>query len=408
MISVTMDGVETFGAACFALACGLFLSKRISFFHRYNLPSSVIGGLSICILLLLLRKVGIAEVGFTKSFAEPLMYTFFASIGFAASLDTLKKGGVATFVFLLACSAFTILQNVLGVGVALVFDLHPLFGVLTGSVALAGGPGTALAFAKDFKAVGVQGAEIAALSAALSGIMIGGISGTPLATRLIHKFRLSDDISKNRKKDGGVSLVKSVEVNDEGALVYEDLASELLRHVIVLGLVLWAGVYASRWLEMSGIKLPGYIGVMVIAALVRNIGDSVREVRVRMSIIDDIGSVALALFLSMSLVSMEIWKIAEVALPLIVILVLQSLVVMSGAYWIIFRLSGRNYDAAVTSAGFVGFMMGTTANALTNMRAIVDRYGPSPKAFLVVPIVGACFIDFVNATIINLFFNYLK
>jgi ESS family glutamate:Na+ symporter len=159
---------------------------------------------------------------------------------------------------------------------------------------------------------------------------------------------------------------------------------------------------------MSGIKLPGYIGVMVIAALVRNIGDSVREVRVRMSIIDDIGSVALALFLSMSLVSMEIWKIAEVALPLIVILVLQSLVVMSGAYWIIFRLSGRNYDAAVTSAGFVGFMMGTTANALTNMRAIVDRYGPSPKAFLVVPIVGACFIDFVNATIINLFFNYLK
>lgn len=401
--TISLDAVETFGAACLALALGLFLSKRIPFFHRYNLPSSVIGGLTVCLALLAFRKAGVIEVAFTKSFSDPLMYTFFASIGFAASLDTLKKGGTAALVFLFVCSVFTVFQNVLGVGLAQLFGLHPLFGVLTGSVALAGGPGTALAFAKDFEAVGVQGAEVAAISAALSGIMIGGLTGTPVATRLIQKLKRPEKHEK-----GGEDLAASVEVSDEGTLVYENLASELLRHVILLGVVLWVGLYISRGLDSIGMKLPGYIGAMIAAAVLRNVGDRVPALRVRMAVMDDLGSVSLSLFLSMALVSLEIWKIADVALPLVVILILQTAAVLAGAYWIIFRTSGRNYDAAVMSAGFIGFMMGTTANAMTNMRAICDRYGFSAKAFLVVPIVGACFIDFVNATIINFFLNFYR
>jgi ESS family glutamate:Na+ symporter len=417
--TISLDSVETFGVSCLALALGVFLAKRVSFLHRYNLPSSVVGGLSLCLLLLSLRKLQLVEISFTKSFADPLMYTFFASIGFAASIDTLKKGGIAALTFLAACSIFTVFQNVLGVAIASVFDLHPLFGVLTGSVALAGGPGTALAFAKDFEAVGVQGAEVAAISAALSGIMIGGITGTPLATRLISKLKTNDlssvkPMAKKPNLSGSIAisddsgLDSCEQTDDQDSLVPKNLASELLRHVIILGLVLWAGLYISRGLDSIGMKLPGYIGAMIAAAILRNFGNRTPALKIHMGIMDDLGSISLALFLSMALVSLEIWKIADVALPLVVILIAQTAAVLAGAYWVIFKWSGRNYDAAVISAGFVGFMMGTTANAMTNMRALADRYGFSAKAFLIVPIVGACFIDFVNATIINIFLNIFR
>lgn len=402
-MEINLDAVQTFGAASAALALGLWSSKKIRFVHQYNLPSSVIGGLIICLILLVFRQFNLVTVNFTKSFSDPLMYTFFASIGFAASVDTLKRGGKGVLSFLIICSIFTLLQNILGIGIAKAFNLHPLFGVLTGSVALTGGPGTAMAFAKSFSEVGVAGAEVAGISAALSGILIGGLTGGPLATILIKKYQLHSKL-KETKSD----LQTKLEVSDEGTIVFENLGTELLRQFILIGVVLWIGTYLSVAFENAQIKLPGYIGAMIAAAVIRNVGEHFKPLKVNVALMDDLGSIALALFLSMALISLEIWKISSVALPLIVTMILQTALVLVGAYYVIYRTQGKNYDSAVIASGFVGFMMGTTANAMTNMKALVDRYGPSPRAFLVVPIVGACFIDFINATLIFAFLNAFK
>ncbi len=295
---------------------------------------------------------------------------------------------------------------------ATAMGLHPLFGVLTGSVTLTGGPATGLAFAPLFEASGVPGAATVAVASAMVGIVMGGVIGAPISTRLIERHRLR--VAKQSPEYVEPTLAAHVmeeQLADETAKAPagEDEESFVLLQSIVLILVaMWAGSWVSAWFTSMDLTLPGYIGAMLVAAVIRNLDDVTGRIRVNQRVIDDVGNVALALFIVMALMTLKLWEIANLALPMLAILAAQVALIALICVWPIFPLMGRDYESAVMSGGFCGFMLGTTANAMANMRSLVEKYGPAPRAFLVVPMVGAFFIDFTNAVIVTVFVNALK
>jgi ESS family glutamate:Na+ symporter len=338
------------------------------------------------------------------------MIAFFTSVGFGASVGLLKRGGPLVVVFLAASAAFTILQNVLGVGVARLLGQPPLFGVLAGSVTLAGGPATGLAFAPLFEQAGVAGAETIAVAAAMAGIVSGGLLGGPVGTWLIERR-----LQREQRSGGGHEdlvaqhVVESALPGSAQAPGNEDReAYALLKATALLLFAMWVGAGISDWLTAMGVILPRYIGAMLAAIVLRNLDEFTGWFGISQAIIDDLGTVALAFFIAIALMTLKLWQLAGLALPLAVMLVVQVVFVALLAPPIIFRLMGRDYDAAVMSSGFIGFMLGTTANAMANMEALSERYGPAPRAFLVVPMVGAFFIDVVNNVVITTFLNIYR
>jgi ESS family glutamate:Na+ symporter len=310
--------------------------------------------------------------------------------------------------FLLLSIVVVVLQNVLGASLAWALGQHPLMGVLAGSVTMAGGPATGLAFAPLFEQAGVPGAATLAVAAAIAGIVAGGVLGGPVATYLIeHKIK-----GAAPGGPGSVTLANLAEEQVPSppakAPAGEDVESYvLMKHLVLLTIAVGAGVWVSAWLTKTGVTLPAYIGAMLVAAAVRNLDDVTGLFKLNMRIIDDIGAIALALFLVMALMTLRLWELAGLAIPLLILLAAQVALVAVIATWVVPRLMGRDYDAAVMAGGFSGFMLGTSANAMANMGALVERYGPAPKAYLVVPLVGAFFIDFANALLITFFVNLL-
>jgi ESS family glutamate:Na+ symporter len=293
--------------------------------------------------------------------------------------------------------------------VALAFDQHPLFGVLTGSVALTGGPGTAAAFADKFAEAGVTAAASVGVATAVSGIVLGALIGGPVVTWLIHRNKLQGP-------GAGAAAPRAALVEDGAAAPAvlsgggsedDEEAFPLLKSVVALLVAMWLGSYVSKGIEQAGITFPPYIGAMLVAAVIRNLDDFFGWFGLSNRMLDSIGAIALSLFLSMYLMNLRLWEVAALAAPLIVGLVLQVLLVIAAAA-VVFRRMGRDYEAAVMSGGFIGFMLGTTANAMAVMRALVERYGAAPRAFLVAPLVGAFFIDFVNGFVITAFINFFR
>jgi ESS family glutamate:Na+ symporter len=294
---------------------------------------------------------------------------------------------------------------------ATLFGLHPLFGVLTGSVTLTGGPATGLAFAPVFERAGVEGATTVAVASAMVGIVFGGVIGGPIGTRLVERFNLHDRLRTRAEVETPVAtdlveaqLPEPAQAAPEG----EDEGSwHILKAVVLILVAMWAGSWVSAAFTAMGVTLPAYIGAMLVAAVIRNFDDAVGWIGVSQRTIDDLGNVALALFIAMALMTLKLWEISNLALPMLAILAVQVILVALVCAWPVFPAMGRDYDAAVMGSGFAGFMLGTTANAMANMRSLVERYGPAPRAFLVVPMVGAFFIDFTNAVIITVFVNLL-
>jgi ESS family glutamate:Na+ symporter len=299
-------------------------------------------------------------------------------------------------------------QNVLGVGVAYALGQHPLMGVLAGSVTMAGGPATGLAFAPLFENAGVPAAATLAVAAAMAGIIAGGLIGGPVATRLL---RRSGHVPAPRLRHGATIVATNIVEDaaptaDARAPAGEDVESYgLLKALVLILVAMWIGSWLSGWFASLGVTLPAYIGAMLVAAVIRNIDDGTKLVGASQRTIDDIGGTALSLFLVMALMTLRLWDILGIALPLAIMLVAQVAAIVAVASTVIYRLMGRDYDAIVMCSGFCGFMLGTTANAMANMEAIVERNGPAPKAFLVVPMVGAFFIDFANGLLITLCLN---
>jgi ESS family glutamate:Na+ symporter len=401
--TIQLNLVQTLGVGAFMYAVGVALRARVQFFNRLNIPSAVLGGLLFALTVLVCRD-RVVNVTLDLS-AQPLfMITFFTTIGMGASLPLLKKGGPQVFVFLAVAAAFSFVQNFAGMGIGSLFAAHPLLGVMAGSVTLMGGPATGLAFAPLFEQAGLQGAGEIAIASATFGIVCGGLVAGPVGTWLIERYRLRGASVNRRVAD--VPDADSVQVDlltpESGREV-----SPMVVNLAVLGMVMGVGSVVSLGIESLGITLPAYIGAMIVAAIMRNVNDRTNWFGLDEKAMDFIGDVSLNIFLVVALMSLRLWELAAIALPLLAILVGQVVLTAVCSALIVYRVMGRDYDAAVMSTGFVGFVLGTTANALVNMRALVQRYGPAPRAFLVVPLVGALFIDFVNALIITLFLNWL-
>jgi ESS family glutamate:Na+ symporter len=393
-----LDAVQTLALAGVALFLGYALCRAIPVLGRYNLPPPVIGGLVFAIAAWIAYERDTTLFVLDTGLQSPLMIAFFTTIGVNASLRLLKISGRQVVVFLLLASLFAVAQNLLGMAVAVGFDLHPLFGVLAGSTTLTGGPATGLAFAPLFEAAGVEGAESIAVAAAMSGIVLGGLIGGPVITVLIRRFGLvSTRPQDHSAPDDALAPVVTEAQREYGAL----------KSIVVILVAMWLGSWVSAWISTTGITLPAYVGAMLVGAVIRNIDDATGWIGMSVPTTDLIGNVCLALFLSVALMNLKLWELAGLALPLLVNLGLQ--VAMVAAFCVVvFRVMGRDYDAAVMGGGFIGFMLGTTANAMAVMRTLVERYGAAPRAFLVAPLVGAFFIDFSNALIITGFINFWR
>jgi glutamate:Na+ symporter, ESS family len=406
---LTLDLIQTLAFGGVVLLLGYGLRRLVPPLARLNIPAPVIGGLLVAVAILIARQRGIELAKFDTTLQSPLMIAFFTTIGFGASLSMLRIGGPLVLRFFLLATAFAILQNIAGVLVAIPFGLDPLFGVLAGSVTLTGGPATGLAFAPLFESAGVQGAASIAVAAAMGGIVFGGLVGGPVSTFLIHRYGLhpsATDAPPTIRKTVTVESVEDPAAADAPLAPGDDESASLalIRNVVAILVAMWLGAWVSAGFKAMGITLPAYIGAMLVAAAMRNLDDVTGWLGLSRRFIDEFGAVALSLFLVLALMTLKLWELAGLALPLITILVVQvglvALVCLP-----VFRVMGRNYEAAVMSGGFVGFMLGTTANAMAVMRTLVERYGPAPTAFLVAPMVGAFFIDFTNALIITVFLN---
>lgn len=404
-----LDLIQTVAFAGLVLFAGYGLRRLIKPLERFNIPAPVAGGLLISFITLIFHHYQINLFQFDTALRDPLMVAFFTTIGFAASLSLLKVGGPQVLIFFLIATIMVVFQNLLGIVMALPFGLNPLIGVICGSVTQTGGPATALAFGPVFEEAGVSAATTLAVAAAIFGIISGGLIGGPVGTFLIEKGRLK----KPRPKDLEVPEIEAEEIVEQ-ALREQALARGrssdqssfiLLKSVVIILLAMWAGSWVSKWFASLNITLPAYIGAMFVAALIRNFDDYTGCLRLDQKVIDDLGHVSLNLFLVIALMTLRLWELAGLFLPMLIILLAQVVLVAIAAFITVFRFMGKDYEAAVMSAGYCGFALGTTANAMANMKAMVERYGRAPRAFLVVPMVGAFFIDFTNALIITVFLN---
>lgn len=397
MVTIAVNKYMTLAVAVGVLMLGQFLRKRIKFLETFCIPAPVIGGLIVAILSCVLYVCGIAEFVFDDAFREICMVFFFTSVGFQANVAVLKEGGKDLLIFLAQVILLIILQNVLAVGISKVLGVNPLIGMCTGSVPMVGGHGTAGAFGPVIEDFGIEGATTIATAAATFGLIAGSLIGGPLGNSLIRKYNLLD----------------TVKAEDEEELeILEEDAEQHIRHfnqyapaVYELAVVIGIGTIVSALLTKTGMTFPVYIGAMIVAAIVRNIGEYTGKIKVYMGEINDLGGICLSLFLGIAMITLKIWQLAALALPLIILLAVQLVFMYVFARFVIFRFMGRDYDAAVITAGTCGFGMGATPNAMANMQAICDKYAPSIKAYLLIPIVGSLFADFINSLVITFFIN---
>jgi ESS family glutamate:Na+ symporter len=399
---MTFGLVETLALCGLVLFLGYFLQSSIPGLARLNIPAPVIGGLLAAVVVAVIRAQGWPAPQFDTTLQRPLLVAFFTTLGFSASYSLLRAGGTQVVLLLALVTGVAIVQNLVGIALALGLGLPPAVGVLTGSVTLTGGPATGLAFAPLFEKAGVEAAGTIAVATAMGGIVLGGLIGGPVGTFLITRGGLKDSTSP-------AVPARVVTEPDSPAIVDDASRDRLALQTIVIVLVaMWIGSGISKLISATGVTLPEYIGAMLVAALIRNVDDRTRWFSLSHGALDLLGAVALSLFLVMALMTLDLTRLVNIAAPLLVMLVVQVALVAAFCLWPVFQLLGRDYDAAVTTGGFFGFMLGTTANAMAVMRTLVERFGPAPRAFLVAPLVGAFFLDFANALVITTFLNLLQ
>ncbi|WP_374469987.1 sodium/glutamate symporter [Phenylobacterium sp.] len=396
---MTVSPIATTALAAVLLLAGYGLRARIRLLDRLNLPVPVIGGMLAALAALAVRLAGLPPLTFEAVLQTPMMIAFFTTLGFAASVRLLRRGGPQVLLLLVLASGVGVLQALLGAGIAVGFGLNPLLGVLTGTATLSGGPATGLAFAPQFEAAGVAGAAAVATANGMAGIVLASLFGAPLATWLIASRRLDP----RQAVPAEARVTVSTQAGPSHG--HANLTFLVLKTICVIALSMWLGGLVSEVLKGWGAVLPAYIGAMLVAAAFRNLDDVTGLVKLPHEAIEVAGATALSFFLVLAIMTLDLAKLAGLAVPLVAILAAQlamiALLVLGPVWW----LMGRDYDAAVTAGGFAGFMLGTTANAMAIMRALVEKYAEAPRAFLTVPLVGAFFIDFANALIITAFLN---
>ena len=401
MFNIKMDMIQTVGLAVIILILGRFLRKKVKFFETYCIPSPVVGGFLFAIINLILRKTNLVIFEFDNTLQSFFMTLFFTSIGFNASWRLLKVGGKKVVMFLIMAVVLVILQNVVAVGVGYLTGVDPLIALLTGSTAMTGGHGTAAAMAPIVEELGHTGAKSVAIAAATFGLIAGSSLGGPLANRLI----------KGKKLEVVAEKVDNEKVRNDEFLFNNDVrkldGENFAKAFFLILLSMFIGSYVSTFLNQF-LNFPNYIGPMIVAAVLRNISDNTTKFDLHYEEVHILEDVSLNLFLGMAMISLKLWELGNVAGQLAVLLLAQALLAWIFIYFVTFRFMGRNYDAAVLSAGHVGFGLGATPNGIANMQSVCDKYKHSHRAFFVMPIVGALFIDFFNVAIISGFFSFLS
>ena len=394
MFEYQLNMAETVGFAIILLLLGRWIKKKVNFFEKFFIPAPVIGGTLFSIILLIGHQTGTFTFSFNDDIKNLLMIAFFTTVGFSASLKILAKGGLGVILFLLAAVVLVILQDIVGPVLAKTLGINPLLGLAAGSIPLTGGHGTSGAFGPYLEDLGATGATVVAVASATYGLIAGCLIGGPIARRLMIKNNLKPTESKEGVDNS--LLGSATEVTEES----------LFSAVVYIGIAMGIGALINNMLAKAGIKFPVYLMGMVVAAIIRNILDF-NQKQLPFSEIGIVGNISLSLFLSMALMSMKLWQLIDLAVPLIVILLAQTVLMAFFAYFITFNIMGRDYDAAVMSTGHCGFGLGATPNAMANMETFTTANGPSVKAFFIIPIVGSLFIDFINAIIIKGFASWI-
>ncbi|MBL4814646.1 sodium/glutamate symporter [Shewanella benthica] len=397
--------LESFLVAILVLFIGHSVNRHVAFFRKYNIPEPIVGGLIVAAIITVLHFNNIS-LEFTLSMQNTLMLMFFSTVGLAASYKLLLKGGSKVFIFLGIASLYIVIQNAVGVSMATALGLEPLMGLIAGSITLSGGHGTGAAWAQTFSEdYGINTLEFA-MAAATFGLVMGGIIGGPVAQRLINKNNLvsSYGVGGNHHKDHP-DLVTYDQLEEDRVTAKSILEVLFILLLCVAG-AKWIGTLVAT-MDISWLKMPDFVYALFIGVVITNITEVSRGYKINSESVDVLGTVSLSLFLAMALMNLKLWEIFDLAIPLLVILVTQTVILALFAYFVTFRLMGSNYDAAVMAGGHCGFGMGATPTAVMNMGALVTRTGPSPQAFMVVPIVGAFFIDIVNAIILQGYLSFI-
>lgn len=391
---------ETMALVSLVFYLGKFLRNKFSLLSKYCIPPSVVGGFVFALLILIFKMTDIATVNLDTTLQNIFMTAFFTSIGFTASIKILKQGGFKVITFLGLAVTLVILQNIVGVSLASAFHLSPLLGLCTASIPMVGGHGTSGSFGPILEEMGVTGATTVSFASATFGLIMGSIIGGLVARLLIHGKKLKtvrDENSKNPPTEVG-------DYNEENHNILS--FKKLMNGACLLFIAMGLGSIVSDFIQLTGLTFPSYIGAMLVAAIIRNIYDFSGKELVEKEI-ETLGGLSLSFFLTMALMGLKLWELFDLALPLIVMLIAQVLLVGLFAYIITFKVMGKTYEAAVFSSAICGFGMGATPNAIANMDELTNRYGFVPTPYFVVPIVGCLFIDFVNSAIITIFINFI-
>lgn len=397
-MEINLDIYQTMTLAAIAFYLGLYFRKKINILAKYCIPAPVIGGLLFALIITILRVFNIATITLDTTLQNIFMTAFFTSVGFTASLKILKKGGIKVFVFLILSTILVVSQNLLGAGLAKIFGLNPLLGLCTGSIPMVGGHGTAGSFGPLLEDMGIKGATTVSFASATFGLVMGSFIGGFVAKTLIDRKKLK---TPKQSKDTSIPLSDFHE-DDKAILCHK----RLMNGVSWLFLAMGIGSLISSFIQNIGLTFPSYIGAMMAAAVIRNICDF-RNIKLEEKEIETLGGISLSLFLSMALMGLKLWELFDLALPMVIMLLAQVIFMGLFTYYITFNIMGRNYDAAVFASANCGFGMGATPNAIANMDALTTKYGFAPTPYLVVPIVGCLFIDFINSAIITLFINVI-
>ena len=389
---ISFDILQTVGIAVIVFLVGRYIKNRVKFFQKYFITASVIGGLLFSLLVFLGVKTNIFTIELTNTLQEFFMNIFFTCTGFTCSIKILKKSGKLGFILAIVAVAFLFVQNIVGVLLAGLFGINKLLGIAMGSISMSGGVGSGAAFGPMLEKFGAEGGTTVGVAAATFGLLLGSIVGGPVARKLIIKYKLKSNSNQ-------------IEENKEEKIYLN--SKSIFNSVLIVIVAALLGTYISKLLNLTKITFPYYVGCLFGGAIIRNIAD-LKYLKISMVEIDIIGEIALNLFLSMALMTLNISKLMSLAVPMLVILVMQALVMVVWAYYITFVAMGKNYDAAVMAAGHCGVGLGQTPNAMANMSAIIEENGPAPTAWFVLPVITVIFINICNPLVITFFINLFK
>ena len=422
MTNIELDMIQTAGIGALALVVGMVLTRKIAFLQRFCIPSPVSGGIIFSLLTLALYGWFHIEVAFDATLKDIFMLAFFTSVGFQSDLKVLKQGGKTLIVMLILLVIIITMQNLMPLGITRLMDVNSLVAIATGSVSMTGGHGTAGGFAGVLEEMGLQGADTIGMAAATFGLIAGSMVGGPL-TELIIRKKLKEEQMQPQDEtiDPAMAGIESDEASPEGRAKHissnEQEFQQYAKACYWILMVMGGGILLSRLLAKTGVTFPTYFGALILAAIVRNIIGVIKykengkwvkaDKLIDMERIVSAGNICLSLFLGIAMISLRLWELQSLALPFIIILVSQVIMMILFVYYIAFPFLGRNYDAAVLCAGICGFGLGATPNAMANMSAVCYKYRYTVKPFLIIPIVGAMFTDIINTALITLFLNLL-